>query len=361
MFLSKVFDMRMTSKKQNLGQYMRKQSDLLMDRSFSRDVGYKICKLYDRNMNLLEDKVEVKFQFAQKYTLHKDQVEYLLQFRPGYFPEKKYKDTDNIERFGFYIEIPDDESGENEFWLIVGRNDTVSFKRYNILKCNWTIKYRIGDKIYSTLSVLRSRNNYNSGVWSDGFATTVENQIQFLVPTNSHTNLIDYDLRFMISDNPIHPIVYEVTKVEDCLPFGTKKITLKQTLYDPEMDNIADKICDYNTLIIPEDVELSNPNTLEIICSGASHSLSIGGNARTLTVLYNNEPIDGSLVNWRFNFQNVDYSLDTISEVFNVTADNNVLKISVPDNRKLAGNILLVEAYDSSSLLSASIQLEVKR
>jgi len=360
MFLSKAFDVRMASKKQSLGQHMRYQSNLIMDKTFSRDAGYKVCNLYDCNMHLLEKDIEVKFQFAQKYTLNKDQVEYYIQFRPGYFPEKKYRQADNVERFGFYIEIPDDESGENDFWLIVSRNDSISFKRYNILKCNWTIKYRVKDTIYSVLSVLRSRNNYNSGVWSDGFATTVENQIQFLAPTNDYTNLIDYDLRFMISDNPIHPIVYEVTKVEDCLPFGTKKITLKQTLYDPEMDNTPDKICDYNTLIIPEDVKTSLPTKLELKYNGTSPTLKLGGSARTITAFYQDDSTFIPEVEWKFIFLDSTYSTDSVSQLFNVDVDKNMIKISAPDNKLLANNILTIEAYDSS-LLSTSIQLEVKR
>lgn len=339
---------------------MRHQADLLMNKSFSRDASYKVCKLYDRNMQLLEKDVEVKFQFAQKYTLHKDQVEYLIQFRPGYFPEKIYKSDDNIERFGFYIEIPG-EINEPEMWLIVGRNDTLSFKRYNILKCNWNLKYRVNNTIYDVLSVLRSRNNYNSGVWSDGFATTVENQIQFLVPTNDHTNLIDYDLRFMITDNPIHPIVYEVTKIEDCLPFGTKKVTLKQTLYDPAKDNVDDKICNYNTLIIPENESSPLPTDLRIKCSGASASLTLGGSARSISVFYEDESINTPQLEWKFLFKDAVYSLADISSIFNIIINGNVLKISAPDDKTLAGEILVIEATDIDNSHSTSIELEVKR
>lgn len=352
--------MRMASKKQNLGQHMRQQSDLLMDKTFSRDAGYKVCNLYDRNMNLLEKGVEVKYQFAQKYTLNKDQVEYFIQFRPGYFPEKKYINDDGIERLGFYIEIPN-ELDEYEFWLIIGRNDALSFKRYNILKCNWTIKYRVNNVVYSALSVLRSRNNYNSGVWSDGFATTVENQIQFLVPTNSDTNLIDYDMRFMITDNPIHPIVYEVTKVEDCLPLGTKKVTLKQTLYDPSKDNIEDKICDYFSPIIPVDSNTILPTSLKLLCSGSSTSLTLGGSARTITATFDNEPQSIPEFIWEFSFKGNSFSLNTITQYFKVEALNNVLKIAALDDKSIAGELLLIKVKDSKSYCSASIELEVKR
>lgn len=44
--------------------------------------------------------------------------------------------------------------------------------------------------------VLRSRSSYNAGVWHDYYTTTPENQTQFIVPTNEHTQTIDYNMRF---------------------------------------------------------------------------------------------------------------------------------------------------------------------
>ena len=51
-------------------------------------------------------------------------------------------------------------------------------------------------QIYSCFGVLRNRNNYNSGVWSDGFFTSVDNQSQFIVPTTPTTQTIDWMVAF---------------------------------------------------------------------------------------------------------------------------------------------------------------------
>lgn len=143
---------------------IRIQSNEIMDKTFTGDLGYRICKLYSRDMELLDEKVEIKYQFSQIYTINKDQVEYLAQFRPGYYPEKKFMDEDKVERLGFYLEIPDKNTGVNELWMILGKNDKNSFIRYNILKCNWTFKWIKNGVIYTCLGVIRNRNNYNSGV-----------------------------------------------------------------------------------------------------------------------------------------------------------------------------------------------------
>lgn len=149
---------------ENVSDSLRIESDDAMNKTFSNDLGYRACKLYSRNMELLDPYVEIKYQYSQVYTINKDQVEYLAQFRPGYHPEKIYRDDDGVERLGFYLEIPDKNSGINEMWLILGRNDKNSFIRYNILKCNRTFKWIKNGVIHSCLGILRNRNNYNSGI-----------------------------------------------------------------------------------------------------------------------------------------------------------------------------------------------------
>ena len=67
--------------------------------------------------------------------------------------------------------------------------------------------------------------------------TTVENQTQFIVPTNQETQTIDYNMRFLISDNKKNPIAWEVSKREDTFPVGITKITMKQSLFNPNTDN----------------------------------------------------------------------------------------------------------------------------
>ena len=45
----------------NIGQVMKKQSDMIMNESFKRDVDYRRAKLYDQNHNFLEE-VDIKFK-----------------------------------------------------------------------------------------------------------------------------------------------------------------------------------------------------------------------------------------------------------------------------------------------------------
>lgn len=279
-----LFMSRMATHGFSTSRKVFEQSNLIMDKTFDRDVNYKVGNLYDVNCNFLE-KVEYKYQYTFSYSVNKDKVEFLAQFRPFYHPEIKYKGEDGVERLGFYLDVPND-MGTPEKWLIFGRNDTLSFTRYNMLKCNWTFKWIVDGKIMTALGCLRNRNNYNSGVWSDGFVTSVENQSAFFVPSNDVTKTINYDTKFMISDTTVHPRVYEVSKLEDTFPPGIIRVVLVQAHYDPVKDNAELGICNYYsdaiTPIYPEEEEKLNAT---ISYNGSSPVLTKAGRGRKITVV----------------------------------------------------------------------------
>lgn len=52
---------------------IRTQSDEIMQKTFTNDLGYRQCKLYSRTMEYLED-VEIKYQYSQTYTINKDRL-----------------------------------------------------------------------------------------------------------------------------------------------------------------------------------------------------------------------------------------------------------------------------------------------
>ena len=52
-------------------------------------------------------------------------------------------------------------------------------------------------------------------------------------------------MRFLISDNKINPIAWEVSKTEDTNPVGITKVILKQDFFDPNRDNKELMIADY--------------------------------------------------------------------------------------------------------------------
>ena len=352
--MSDIFKKRMALCGNTVSDSIRTQSDEIMQKTFTNDLGYRQCKLYSRTMEYLED-VEIKYQYSQTYTINKDQVEYLAQFRPGYFPEKKYMDQDSIERFGFYLEIPDKNTGVHELWLILGKNDKNSFIRYNILKCNWMFKWIKNKQIYSCFGVLRNRNNYNSGVWSDGFFTSVDNQSQFIVPTTPTTQTIHYNDRFMLSDSMIRPLVFEVSKLEDTFPCGVTKVTLKQDHFNKVTDNVELKICDYyDSPVIPQEPEIED---IVLSCSGTNRALRVGGSKRTISVA---SDIKDKSVIWSNEFNGNKLSVEELSNDFEISEGKNTLSIKALLNYNNLGKVIKIIATLPNKQPS-SIELEVMR
>ena len=354
---------RMDMHDNRVSQKLYKNSNLLMDKLFDRDIGYKQGKLYDTDGKFLED-IDFKYQYHASYTIAKDKVEFYVQFRPYYHPETKYLADDGIERLGFILDIPNDND-VIEKWLVLGRNDTLTFTRYNILKCNWTFKWVADGIIYESIGCIRNRNNYNSGVWSDGFVTTVQNEIQFIVPSNDATKTIDYDHRFMLSDNVTHPKVYSVSKVEDTFPLGAIKITLTQAHYDAATDNAELGICNYyDSAITPIEEGTHVPVNATLSMNGISPILHKGGSARKIEANITDE--NGDVLNvepqWYFKLNGVDVDYADLTDyVFSFGENKRFVSIKALFSAKVK-DILTVEIDSSIAnyVYHDSIELEVQ-
>ena len=101
------------------------------------------------------------------------------------------------------------------------------------------------------------------------------------VPTNEITQTINYNMRFLISDNRVNPIAWEVSKREDTFPTGITKITLKQSLFNPNTDNKELMIADYyKDKVLEENPEITK---YQISYSGKSQ-IKAGGSYKTYSV-----------------------------------------------------------------------------
>lgn len=343
-------------------------SNLIMDKTFDRDLGYQNTAIYDRFGNFIKE-IDFKFQRTREYSINKDQVEYAVQFRPDFHPELDLNIDSEKGFLGFYVDVYDD-ANELCKYLIVGRDDRLSFVRYNVLKCNWTFKWIKGSTLYSQMGVLRSRNNYNSGVWREYFTTTVQNQIQFIVPSNENTYTIDYDDRFMLTTNKIHPKTYTATKVEDTFPSGIVKVTLAQDHFNPKTDNVDLLVCNYysstNSNVVPKS-ESSAKDLGEIICSSSSKILRVGKSTKILSLTLNPR-IRKSEEDFLFSYKldGVEKSLLDLADLFSIAENPQNGQVSVKAlSKKLIGGTLEVSiscaGFESLDEFSENtIQVNVK-
>ena len=358
--MDELFLKKMKNKGNGFSETIRRNNDRVVNSLYDKDVSYKKCVLYSRDKSFLEN-IEAKFQVSTNYTILKDQVEYLVSFRPHYHPEKVYCEPDEVERLGFYIDIPDDD-GDVSTWLIVGRNDRNQFVSYNILKCNWTFKWISNGVLYSVLGVIRSRNSYNSGVWSDGFTTSVENQSSFWLPNTVETQTIYYDTSFIISDSKTRPLVYSVSKIEDTFPLGVTKYTLVQKHYNPHLDNVELGIANYYaTKIHTENTEDTEEYKINI--DSFNNKIIIGGNSKTLTIINVNSPDSiPSVTEWAvlLNGNPLEEGLSLFINLGAIDANSCSIGIKYDFSilTRLIEGVLIIQAKENDLIL-ADIQLEV--
>lgn len=307
-----------------MGAALKNQSDMIMDNTFTRDIAYRKCYING-------EPVDAKYIVHTYYTISKDAVDYHLQFRPGiHYP------------IGTYVDIPDDVN-EYHTWLIVARSDEPQFVKYNVLKCNWTFKWMDGEIVRECLGVLRSRNSYNSGLWLNYYASTPENQNQFIVPTNEITQTIDYNTRFLISDNQIHPIAWEVSKREDTFPTGVTWITMKQTLFNPDWDNKELMIADYykrkHIIDTPEKIPLE----CKIEYSGQPQ-IKAGGSFKTYCIP---------------EIEKCSWGIIGLDESkYQTKTTSNSIQIKILSDYLLIGKVFTLKAYVDETEI-ASIEIEV--
>lgn len=385
-----------------MGQQIKKMSNMVFDNTFSNNTTYRKGMIYDQNMNELQE-MEFKFIKTKTFTVDKDLVEYWVQFKTEINPEIMFdKSEDQRHRMGYYIDVWDDNTKEINKWLIVSK-DQSEFDRYLVLECNWLFEWLDHDRVYhKCLGCLRNQNSYNSGIWSSDFSTQVEDQMKFIVPANDETKTIDYNIRFMLSDNDLIPKTYEISKVLDTFPIGTIQCTLAQTLYNKHTDfcgkdfdyfgdNSIHRVCDFYQSSIKPDKDTSTGEVPQITnwkLYGSNEELYVYGYPQVITAIPEKETT--LKIKWKLFIDNEDVisKLDSdytgdITETFidnylkykngeaesyylqdyfdiNLDEENNTFTIAAI-NKDMSNYIIKIAIYDKTiNKLYDFVEMEVK-
>lgn len=151
-----------SSRGKTVGQAFKIQSDMVMDHTWFNDLEAKECYIYDyfhddqpmlcQGMtyeNTTKTKMDLKFIQTQTSSISKDEVDFMVQFRPSQKmsfekgDELFYYETDYRQKYfaqfplGMYVDVYDDEDKMYHKWLIVAKEESNQFVKYNVLKCNY--------------------------------------------------------------------------------------------------------------------------------------------------------------------------------------------------------------------------------
>lgn len=387
-----------------------RNADYIEHATFTNDPNYHQGVLYDWNLKPVFDDpskmVDYKLQKTKTFSPQVDMVDYVIQFRPGFNPEQIWKQDDGRERAVFYIDVPSvDSNWQIDKWLIYGKDDRHAFDRYSALKCNWVFEWTVDDpknyrKIYhQCLGVLRDGSNENAVVWRDTISRNTVQQMYFFVPTNDVTRTIDYNMRFILSDNPLHPKAYEVWKIVDSVPLGITKIVLRQCMYNSHTDFVGTNLDlkNYDTAIghqelpdLPERYGGVQHQVCDIIRSqkfsgvvpsevasetyspvygdndkplwslnNSFDTIKIGSNPMVISASYNGDDIDNATpCKWHIFIDNEEYQLSDLEDYFDIKIEDNQFKIKVT-NDVMAKYILKIAIYDNEKTYYDSVEMQI--
>lgn len=398
MITAEMYKSYLASEGNTLSQIKRNESDIVINQTFTADAAYKKVYILTQNGWKFED---AKYQIHTTPSILKDAVDYYLQFRPKiHYPIGSYvfipDDNDfDINLSGSELDnpftLPDDRI--TQLWFIVGRDDALSYVRYNVLKCNWNFKWLYKHNLYSCWGANRSASSYTSGKWTDEYSSALDNLTSAWIPDTyytygnniyelglSDTRTIMHEQRFMLTNNILDPKVYQVTKVVDLNPSGIIKLSIKQDELNEKRDNIKLKICDYyndsgesNVSFVKDDfmpvvenpeikwMQLNSEGELDEVLNDILKYLHIGQSSYFECIPSNVE----SHLNWNIEFVNVEnhYSSEECSHfegLIKITAlKNGVISVKPGRTKKLIGKHYLLSVEDRYGFIRSSIELEV--
>jgi len=372
-----------------VGSGRTKDSDILMNHLFDVDQNYRKGIIYDWEMSPLSS-VDFKFEKVKTFKAEGYEVEYYVQFRPGYQPEVLFKDkfhkNDGKERFGFYIDVYDSEKDITEKWMIVGKDHRVTFDRYNVLRCNWCIEWVDEDKNYhNCVCVLRmsDSNDFKMVDTDDLGGSSIEGNYGVIIPTREDAKTILYGQRFIITDTDTRPQTFMVTRVKDTSPLGISKLYMTQALFNRHIDYIGvidddtshefvapisdlpdgfggnyHMICSCiktKALNATDASSTSSVNEWYLICS--ENKLYYKGTPVKLTAV---PSIEGTAKDffWRFYVDDIQYEPEELTDYLIINIDDLVVNIECI-NKKLAKYIIRVVIADEDGSYIKMHELEV--
>lgn len=336
------------------GEAKRKNSQKIMDASWMRDAATKpvYVKWVDRGLPEITDEdipLYAKFNVKSYHNITGDEIAYLLQFR-----QEDIKANDNI-RIGSYVQIKN-EMGEPEWWMIVHSDDRLQFRQYSILKCLHVYRWvSVKDNqriIHECLGVPRSQNSYNSGVWLDYKFQVVENQNVMILPSNDDANTIQYDTKFLISNEGRYPpIAWKISKIQPKINGDITYFTMTQEQFNPSTDNVELMIADYYQSAIEPTPEMPESTDVEFVYSGTA-TVKAGGSYKKFTLKHIPDYTDiNTSITWSVEADKMDVSnIDMIT-------DGNIIKVKCINDYSLIGNVFTIIA--SSDYGTKSIKVEV--
>lgn len=344
---------RMARSGHNVSKMLRTQSNTVIEQTWNNDPNARRAYVIraTRGLPVVTEKhapIDVKFHVDTYQKAGSDEPAYYLQFRHG--AEKFNPDI----RIGSYVYI-EDEDGAWKWWMIIGLDERPQFRQYHILECNWKFGWIVDGKIYYHLGIIRNGSTTREAS-ENSYTSVVNGNMICWMATNSETQTIGHDQKFLISDaGRVPPLCYSVATISDAMPIGITKFVMSQSTFDSNHDNADLMLANYySSSIEPVEPDV-NVGTAAISYSGVKPTIKVGGSYKTFTPTFSNEGV--TVESW---FVNDKDGNDITADAVNYTIEHSgeLLKIKVGLNYNLIGTELIIKCVGSDGS-TAEVSVEV--
>lgn len=381
--ISDLFKKRMEMQGSCLGEKQIKNSNNAELATFRNDINYRKGIIYDWDMTPIES-VEFKFEKINNFSFEKPAVEYMVRFKPGFQPERDYRNLhfrqDGKERLGFYLDIYNYDKGDYEKWMIVGKDDQTLFDRYNVLKCNWFFEWIHKGRYRRCLGIVRDAadNAFNSTNTDAIGGTRISGSNSFILPYNADTAKIAVGSSFIFSDNIELPQVFKINQIKDNTVPGVIRYYAKEDLFNKHRDYVGEvnskdinfafetpipdlpqeyggsihMLCDaiYEAVDEGELDDYDEDTSLEISTTAHDAIYVNGSPAR----IQSNVPVSG----WVIKVDGVEYTSEELEPYFEIEEAEESLSIKAI-NKVMVNYTVTVSAVDGNDV-SEEIRLVVR-
>ncbi len=211
---------------------LRNDARMIKEASWDQTSTLFHCKLYRHKEGTYGTEYEwiadedVRFTRVESQNVKSNEVDFKIEFRPSV----RYD-------IGTYIDIPDEDTGKMQRWLIAHKDNEIPFTRYHILRCNQLFKWIYENHVWQSFGVIRGVNSYSSGQKKGEYFSYLSDLNGLWLPTDEVSRTMEFDTRIIIGDTKRKkPVVWKVSSIEECQPEGVSKFTLVQDFFNPLTD-----------------------------------------------------------------------------------------------------------------------------
>lgn len=243
---------------------------------------------------------------------------------------------------------------EDDIWIIASEPSNNKFYEKAVLKiCRNNLRWQdsITKEIFDYWYWCEDITRYSSGTFAGNIVVKYDKQYHLLLPMDSHTKKLHDGMRFILELSDDIPLVFKLTKY-DGLTGNNKNvkllnISLTQTVYDKDRDNVDLMIADYY-----EEKTVSPKYQCNINYMSDEIALASFGE---FDAIFRNEIGETVEANYSWKISDNDFDIENLV----CSYQDNKIKIVVKNNRDLIGKDFTLNVISEEDEIYASLKITI--